>query len=87
MRLVHQPIQTAGAIEQGILGVQMQMDKLGVRHGDNLTFHRQDTKTQSFEKLTKMTAAALTHAWQKMFHVLPQPGLLPKEKENHPPSL
>jgi len=22
-----------------------------------------------------------------MFHVLPQPGLLPKEKENHPPSL
>jgi hypothetical protein len=65
----------------------MQMDKIGVRHGDNLTFHRQDTKTQSFEKLTKMTAAALTHAWQKMFHVLPQPGLLPKEKENHPPSL
>jgi hypothetical protein len=61
--------------------------RLGVRHGDNLTFHRQDTKTQSFEKLSKMTAVALTHTWQKMFHVLPQPGLLPKEKENHPPSL
>jgi hypothetical protein len=41
------------------------MDKIGVRHEDNLTFHRQDTKTQSFEKLTKMTAAALTHTWQK----------------------
>ena len=87
LRLVHQPGQPAGAIGQRIPGVQMQMDKIGVRHGGNLIFHRQDTKTQSFEKLTKMTAAALTHTWQKMFHALPQPGLLPKEKENHPPSL
>jgi hypothetical protein len=65
----------------------MQMDKIGVRHGDSLTFHHQDTKAQSFEKLSKMTAATLIHTWQKMFYVLPQPGLLPKEKENHPPSL
>jgi len=36
MRLVHQPVQTAGAIEQGILGVQMEMNKIGVRHADNL---------------------------------------------------
>ena len=49
MRLVHQPVQTAGAIEQGILGVQMQMDKIGVRHGDSLTFHHPDTKTQSYQ--------------------------------------
>jgi hypothetical protein len=48
MRFVHQPVQPACAIEQGILGVQMQMDKIGVRHGDNLTFHRHDTKPQSF---------------------------------------
>jgi hypothetical protein len=26
--------------------VQMQMDKIGVRHERSLTFHRQDTKTQ-----------------------------------------
>jgi hypothetical protein len=48
MRFIHQPVQPACAIEQGILGVQMQMDKIGVRHGDNLTFHRHDTKPQSF---------------------------------------
>ena len=36
MRLVHQPVQTAGAIEQRILGVQVQMDKFGVRHGGTL---------------------------------------------------
>ena len=48
MRLVHQPVHPAGAIEQRILGVQMQMDKIGVWHGDSLTFHHQDTKTQSF---------------------------------------
>ena len=47
MRLVHQPVQPAGAIEQRILGVQMKMDKVRVRHGNNLTSHRQDTKTQS----------------------------------------
>jgi hypothetical protein len=29
---LHQPIKAAGAIEQGILGVQMQMDKVSVRH-------------------------------------------------------
>jgi hypothetical protein len=32
MRLVHQPIHPAGAIEQRILGVQMQMNKVCVRH-------------------------------------------------------
>ena len=31
-RLLHQPVQAAGAIEQRILGVQMQMNKIGVRH-------------------------------------------------------
>jgi hypothetical protein len=46
MRLVHQPVQTAGAIEQRILGVQMEMNKIRVRHEDSLTFHRQDTKMQ-----------------------------------------
>ena len=34
---VHQPIEAAGAIEQRILRVQMQMDKIRVRHGVNLT--------------------------------------------------
>ena len=46
LRLVHQPVQTAGAIEQRILGVQMQMDKIGVRHGGSLTSNPEDTKTQ-----------------------------------------
>jgi hypothetical protein len=44
MRLVHQPVHPAGAIEQRILGVQMKMNKVRVRHGGSLTFHRQDTK-------------------------------------------
>jgi hypothetical protein len=47
MRLVHRPVQPAGAIEQGILGVQMEMDKVRVRHAGSLTSNRQDTKTQS----------------------------------------
>jgi hypothetical protein len=51
MRLVHQPVQPAGAIEQRIPGVHVKMNKVRVRHGDNLTFHGQDTKTQSFGKL------------------------------------
>src|SRR5436190_20758898 len=33
MRLLHQPVQTTGPIEQRILGVQMEMNKLSVRHG------------------------------------------------------
>jgi hypothetical protein len=49
MRLVHQPVQAAGAIEQRILGVQMKMDKIRVRHEESLTFHHQDTKTQSYQ--------------------------------------
>src|SRR5205814_9482041 len=36
-RYVHQPVEAAGAIEQRILRVQMQMDKIRVRHGVNLT--------------------------------------------------
>src|SRR5213075_349013 len=35
--LVHEPLETAGAIEQRIFGVQMEMDKFGVRHALNLT--------------------------------------------------
>ena len=33
--LLHQPVQTAGAIEQGVLGVQMKMDKIGMSHDTN----------------------------------------------------
>ena len=36
MGLVHQPVQPAGAIEQRILGVQMEMNKVRVRHGTKL---------------------------------------------------
>src|ERR1041385_1773289 len=36
MRFVHQAIQTASAIEQRVLGVQVQMDEVGVRHKDKL---------------------------------------------------
>ena len=32
MRFLHEPIQTTCAIEQGILGVQVQMNELGMRH-------------------------------------------------------
>jgi hypothetical protein len=48
MGLVHQPVRPAGAIEQRILGVQMEMNKVRVRHGDSLTSNRQDTKTQKY---------------------------------------
>ena len=33
--LFHQPVQTAGPIEQGVLGVQMKMNKIGVSHDPN----------------------------------------------------
>jgi hypothetical protein len=46
MRFFDELVQTTGAIEQGILGVQVQMDKVSVRHGTNLTLQRQDTKAQ-----------------------------------------
>jgi|KBSMisStaDraftv2_1062788.scaffolds.fasta_scaffold1091024_2 hypothetical protein len=32
MRFVHEPVQTTCAIEQRILGVQVQMNELGMRH-------------------------------------------------------
>jgi hypothetical protein len=32
MGLFHEPIQTASPIEQRILGVQMQVNKVGMRH-------------------------------------------------------
>ncbi|HET7626553.1 MAG TPA: hypothetical protein VFM25_14960 [Verrucomicrobiae bacterium] len=48
MRLVHQPVHAARAIEQGILGVQMQMNKVSVRHETILTSNAEDTKRQSF---------------------------------------
>ena len=47
MGFVHQPVQTAGAIEQRILGVKMEMNKVRVRHEHNLTFTPEDTKSQS----------------------------------------
>jgi len=37
MRPLHEFVQTARAIEQGILGVQVQMDKISVRHGGQFT--------------------------------------------------
>jgi hypothetical protein len=43
-----QLFQAVGAIEQGIPGVPMQMDKIGVRHGDNLMWLGGFTKRQSF---------------------------------------
>jgi hypothetical protein len=48
MRLVHQPIHTARAIEQRILGVQMKMNKVSVRHETILSSNHKDTKRQSF---------------------------------------
>jgi len=47
MGLVHQPVQPAGAIEQRILGMEMKMNKVRVRHGHSLAFNPKDTKTQS----------------------------------------
>ncbi len=49
MRFFHQPVQPAGAIEQRILGVQMKMNKVRMRHGNRLTLKRRHTKTQSFK--------------------------------------
>jgi hypothetical protein len=50
VRPVHQFVQTARTIEQRILGVQVQMDKIGVRHGGSLSLPAADTKTQSFSR-------------------------------------
>jgi hypothetical protein len=36
VRFLHQFVQTARAIEQGKLGVQMEMNKIGVRHAKKL---------------------------------------------------
>jgi hypothetical protein len=36
------------------------MNKIRVRHGDSLTFHHQDTKTQSFGKINKNDGGSLT---------------------------
>src|SRR6185369_327131 len=36
MRLLQQSIQTTGAIEQRVLGVEMEMNKIRVRHATNL---------------------------------------------------
>jgi len=33
---VHQAVKPARSIEQGILGVEVEMDKIRVRHGDKL---------------------------------------------------
>jgi hypothetical protein len=45
--LLHQLVQTTGAIEQGILGVQVQMNKISVRHDGNLARAKEETKLQS----------------------------------------
>src|SRR6266545_4572441 len=44
MRLVHQPVEAAGAVEQRILGVQMEVDKIRMRHEARLS--RPATQTQ-----------------------------------------
>ena len=46
--LLDEFVHRAGAIEQGKLGVQLQVDKIGVRHGDNLTRRLNESKLQSF---------------------------------------
>jgi hypothetical protein len=44
LRLFHQAIHTASAIEQGILGVQMKMNKIGMSHSIKLGFKPQRSK-------------------------------------------
>ena len=45
--LLQQPIQPARAIEQGILGVEMEMNKDRVRHAGNLTPDNQPVQGKS----------------------------------------
>ena len=52
VRAFHELVQTAGTIEQGILGVQVQMDKVCVRHESSLASPQQQTKRQSFGQCT-----------------------------------
>jgi translation initiation factor IF-1 len=49
----------ANAIGQRIPGGQMEMNKVRVRQGDSLTFHRRDTQTQSFCKIAFLRARGL----------------------------
>jgi hypothetical protein len=58
MRLFHQPIQAACPIEQRILGVQMQVNKVGVRHNSNLTPGR---NTGQAKCLTTQIHSLFTH--------------------------
>ena len=51
MRLVHQPIQSASAIEQRILRVQMKVDKVRVRHAKNLTSGVKEAQAKRADKL------------------------------------
>ena len=48
MRLLHQSVETAGPVEQRILGVQMEMDKIRVRHEANYLPARRGCKKGLF---------------------------------------
>ena len=59
MGLVHQPVQPAGAIEQGILGVQMEMNKVRVRHGSTLPPGREPAQDGAADKYLRQYVQAI----------------------------
>jgi hypothetical protein len=50
MGFLHEPVQTARAIEQRVLGVQVQMDKVGVRHRPTLPLRRKGQQGTDIHK-------------------------------------
>ena len=69
VRLVHQPVQTAGAIEQRILGVQMQMNKFGVRHSSTL---RQVNQPRQDANCEPSSLRFTFHSSRITLHALPR---------------
>jgi hypothetical protein len=57
MRLLHQSIQTAGAIEQRVLGVEMEMNKIRVRHAANLMPDKRGGKRRENNIITNCSLA------------------------------
>src|SRR5688572_25615105 len=53
--LVHQPIEAAGAVEQRILGVQMKMNEVSVRHRTNLAASKRVVQGESQEVIHRRT--------------------------------
>ena len=56
MGLLHEPIQTATTIEQRVLGVQMEVNEVCVRHRANLNGEEQEAQERAWESYSQKKA-------------------------------